>query len=125
MIRTFYIALALFIVTAAGAGIASENEETGPMERAGAALDRGIDRTKDFLSDTAITARVKKRFIEDEFVKMWKIKVSTSDRVVTLEGDVASEKIAQRAVDIAAATKGVIKVNNSLEIVTRTHSTAR
>jgi osmotically-inducible protein OsmY len=45
--------------------------------------------------------------------------------VTTLSGELESKELAQRAMDIAIATEGVIEVINDLYIVTRKKSTAR
>jgi len=80
-------------------------EDKGTMERAGAALDRGVDRTKEFFSDVAITARIKQRLLEDEIVSVNDVAVKTVDGIVTLRGEVENETVAQRAMDIVRATK--------------------
>lgn len=99
--------------------------DEGPMERVGKAIDEGVESARDFLNDAAITTRVKKKLIRDEYVSGFDIDVTTIDGRVTLEGSAPSEEVAQRAVDIARATKGVKSVDNRLWIVTRTPSKAR
>jgi len=95
------------------------------MERVGAAIDEGLEATKEFFSDSAITARVKKRFVRDEQVSAFDIRVATYDGLVILEGEAPSEDVAQRAVDIAKATKGVKNVENRIWIVRKAPSRAR
>lgn len=113
--------LALFtLIVLTVVPVVASDEGEGPLERAGAVLDRGIERTKDFFSDTAITARVKQRFMEDDLIDSGKIKVKTTDGVVTMSGDADSKEIAKRALDIASATKGVKRVVSQLMIVSKT-----
>lgn len=113
---------ALLITTGTGA---FAEEDKGPMERVGSALDKGVEATRDYLSDAAVTSRVKKKYVRDEYVSAFDINVTTYNGRVILEGDVSSEAIAQRAVDMAKATKGVRSVENRLYIITRLPSKAK
>ena len=125
MARFSCIAFVVIILLACPTpSLAGEKEESA-MERAGAAIDAGMERTREFFSDAAITTRLKKRLLRDEYVSGFDIKVTTSGGHVTLSGDVDSEKMARRALKIARATKGVRSVANEMYIVTRVPSRAR
>ncbi|MGK7345548.1 MAG: BON domain-containing protein [Candidatus Nitrospinota bacterium M3_3B_026] len=119
--RKTFAALAAAALLAAPAFAQGE----GPMERVGKTIDEGVENARGFLSDAAITTRVKKRLIRDDYVSGFDIDVTTIDGRVTLEGDTPSEEVAQRAVEIARATEGVKSVDNRLWIVTRTPSKAQ
>lgn len=106
-------------------GMARADEDKGAMERAGAALDRGVDRTREFFSDVAITTRIKQRLIEDEIISVNDVSVKTIDGVVTLRGEIKNEAVAQRIMDVVRATKGVLNVENKMVLVVKKRSKAQ
>lgn len=116
--------LALGVLLGATAPAWTE-EKKGAMERFGASVDEKVERTKEFFSDAAVTARVKRRLFKDDMVPAKEIRVTVDNGVATLEGDAPSEEIAQRAIDITLATEGVEKVENRLFIVHRTPSKSK
>ena len=61
-------------------------------------------------TDTGITTKVKSSFVADDTVKASQIEVTTNEGVVTLTGNVDSEATKNRAIELAKATKGVVKV---------------
>lgn len=67
-------------------------------------------------SDTGITTSVKSRLAADETVKAYQIDVDTHERVVTLNGEVASMAAKERAVQIASTTNGVRDVVDNLRL---------
>jgi hyperosmotically inducible protein len=118
----FIVSLALLL----GAAGPSQSEETkGAMEKFGAAVDKKMGQTREFLSDASVTANIKRRLFRDDLVPAKDIKVKVDNGVAILEGDMPSEEIAQRAVEIARATEGVVKVDNRLSIIQRTPSTSK
>ena len=117
--------VALTVVVSLATSMAWAEEDKGAMERAGAALDRGVDRTKEFFSDVGITARIKQRLLEDEIVSVNDVSVKTVDGIVTLRGEIENESMAQRIMDIVRATKGVLNVKNKMILVVKKHSQAR
>lgn len=123
-ILTIILAVLVFSASASPA-VAGDQAETGPIEKAGAFIDSGIRKTKDYFTDTAITSRVKNRLIRDEYISGFDIKVSTSRGAVTVSGDVDGENMARRVMSIVRATEGVRSARNELTVVTRTSSTAR
>lgn len=109
-----------------GAVSPSQAEEAkGAMERFGAAVDSKMERTKEFLSDASITANIKHRLFRDDLVPAKEVKVVVENGVAILEGDMPSEEIAQRALEITRATEGVVKVDNRLAIIHRTPSKSK
>ncbi|HJM82168.1 MAG TPA: BON domain-containing protein [Nitrospinota bacterium] len=102
-----------------------EDDSTATIESTSEAIITGWERTKEFWSDSSITARIINRFLRDEKISIFIIKVSTQNSVTTLSGELESKELAQRAMDITIATEGVIEVINDLYIVTRKKSTAR
>lgn len=68
------------------------------------------------LSDGALTAKIKSKMTLDDTVNARTINVSTSDRVVTLTGTVASARERERAVALAKETNGVTRVEDKLTL---------
>jgi hyperosmotically inducible protein len=67
------------------------------------------------IDDATITTRVKTAILNDSAVGGQKIDVDTSNRVVTLSGEVVTQ--ADRAVKIARSVDGVADVKDSLQVV--------
>lgn len=72
-------------------------------------------------SDSAITSKIKGKFVADDVVSVFSIGVRTYDATVTLSGAVGSYNARQRAESLARATGGVRAVNNQITI--EDHST--
>ncbi|HXE81410.1 MAG TPA: BON domain-containing protein [Vicinamibacterales bacterium] len=66
------------------------------------------------VSDGWITTKIQAKFFADEEVKARNIDVNTENGVVTLTGTVDNEQARQRAVEIARATDGVVRVEDRL-----------
>ena len=121
-----FLAVVLFLTILLGAaGPSLSEEKKGAMERFGATVDEKVEKTKEFFSDSAVTARIKRRLFQDDTVPAKDIKVTVDNGVATLEGDAPGEEIAQRALEIARATEGVVKVENRLSIIHRTPSKSK
>jgi hyperosmotically inducible protein len=74
-------------------------------------------RVKEGVSDTIISGRVKSAFANDKDVSVRNVRVDTDDKgVVTLSGSAKTQAEADRAVDVARATKGVVSVRNDIRI---------
>jgi len=65
-------------------------------------------------TDVGITTKVKSQFVADDVVKAAQIEVATSGGVVTLTGNVDNEATKARALELARATAGVVKVVDML-----------
>lgn len=78
-----------------------------------AQLEASVDR--DAL-DTALFREVQRRLLEDDQLKQVAIAASVKQAVVTLSGDVDSEKLRDRAVQIASGADGVERVESRIEV---------
>jgi osmotically-inducible protein OsmY len=81
----------------------STNTERGTSER--------------FIDDTAITAKIKAKYIADDIVKATDIKVTTENSTVILTGTVPNQDTVDQAVKIAKNTAGVEKVIPNLKVI--------
>lgn len=68
-------------------------------------------------SDAALSTKIKTKLIADEYVKAGNINVDTYDSVVTLHGNVPSEAIKERTIQLTRSIKGVKKVITKLLII--------
>ncbi len=66
--------------------------------------------------DSAITTDVRNKVTQDEMLRGLIIDVVTKDGVVSFSGTVASQTQADRAVELAKGTPGVVSVGNKLTI---------
>jgi len=69
-----------------------------------------------FISDAALTTKIKSKMSLDDHVEARNVHVSTSAGVVTLTGTVGSHAERARAVELARDTKGVKSVIDHLQI---------
>jgi hyperosmotically inducible protein len=74
------------------------------------------NRAGEVVTDAAITAGVKGKFLADSAVSGLKIDVDTKDGAVTLTGVVATRAEADRAAALARETNGVTRVVNNLRV---------
>ena len=87
----------------------------------GYAADTDADRSHPghFVKDSAITTAIKTKLAADHIGSLTQLKVDTDmDGVVWLSGTTKTQEAADRAVQIARSTDGVIRVKN--DIVVRT-----
>ena len=66
--------------------------------------------------DSAITTRVKTRFVGDKYVDALAIDVDTWEGVVTLHGSVATRFEREQAEKLASAVSGVQRVDNRIRV---------
>jgi hyperosmotically inducible protein len=72
---------------------------------------------KELISDSMITARIKAELARDKEVLARNIKVDTDNKgVVQLSGTARSQAEADKAVQIAKGVKGVVTVQNNIQI---------
>jgi hyperosmotically inducible protein len=105
-------ATALLVALIAGGVVAcssTPNEETGPVEHAGATAGRVVD-------DSTITAKVKSALIADPTTKAGQISVETFQGTVQLSGFVDDAEAKSRASQVARNVEGVKDVKNSLQV---------
>ena len=72
--------------------------------------------TEQAVDDTALTAAVKTKLVEDSTTKAYHINVETQKGVVQLTGFVNSNEEKARAAELAGTVNGVVSVKNDLEI---------
>jgi hyperosmotically inducible protein len=103
--------------------VGEEMEEAGDMaaeqmEQAGQAVNEAAEEAGAYLDDSAITAQIKMDILRDPLLKTSDITVTTTNGVVTLEGNVESGEHADQAVQIATNIDTVTRVENKLTIAT-------
>ena len=73
--------------------------------------------TKEAITDSVITTKIKAAFVSDKWVKARNMHVDTDDKgVVTLTGTARNKAESDRAEKIARDTKGVTSVNNNIVV---------
>ena len=73
--------------------------------------------TKEAISDSVITTKIKAEYAKDKLVSAMRIKVDTDDKgLVTLSGNARSKAEADQAEKIARETKGVTSVMNNIVV---------
>lgn len=119
-------------------GLAACDSDPGAAERAGKAIDQGVQqagrqlstavgqletkvdeqsaKTNVTLDDSEITARVKASIFAEPGLKTLQISVDTVKGVVTLSGSVDTPADSDRASGLARAVAGVSAVDNRLAV---------
>ena len=105
---------ALFMVTGCGPAIIAGGATGGYKT---ATDERTVGRV---LDDATITTRINTELIKDPVAKARRIDVDTLEGVVTLTGVVETSEEAKRAERIAMMVPGVKKVNNDLQVGSKT-----
>ncbi len=82
----------------------------------GCAVMRDQESVGAYIDDTAITTRVKARFVEDSTVDAASISVETMKGTVQLSGFAKSSDERSRAESIARGVSGVIAVQNRIAV---------
>jgi hyperosmotically inducible protein len=72
--------------------------------------------TKQAATDSAITTKIKSKYLLEKGIKSFKVSVETKDNIVILSGFVNDQATKNRAEQIAASVNGVKSVKNSLVI---------
>ena len=89
---------------------------------AGMAFNAGCSSTAEhrstgaYIDDTAITAKVKGAFVQDQVVKAMDVKVDTYNGTVQLSGFVENADQRSRAEQIARGIAGVRDVTNNIQV---------
>jgi osmotically-inducible protein OsmY len=68
----------------------------------------------EYIDDSVITTKVKSLLAADDFLKSFQISVETYKGTVQLSGSVNSQKVVDKAVEIARSVNGVKSVKNDL-----------
>ena len=80
------------------------------------AADADTAKTDHPVKDSYITTKVKAELAKDSATKAREIKVTTKDGVVALSGIVSSKAEKDKAETDARGIKGVVDVNNGLDV---------
>jgi hyperosmotically inducible protein len=102
------ISIGLVFCLGVGTAVADNNDVSPPQPHSD-----GIGAT---ISDTAITAKVKAKLMEDHRLKKSDISVITTNGVVTLNGTANSAKAKTEAERVAKSIEGVKSVDNTLKV---------
>jgi hyperosmotically inducible protein len=86
------------------------------MQAAEKHVSEAARATGEKLTDGAITAEINAGLAQDAKLSAVKIDVDTKDGVVTLKGPAPDDSSRVRATQIAATPKGVVRVENRLEV---------
>jgi osmotically-inducible protein OsmY len=87
-------------------------------EQAKEGAEKMGQRAAGAVSDATITAEVKAALAADPQLSALRIDVDTANGVVTLRGPAPDEQSRARATQLAAAPKGVMRVDNQLALKT-------
>lgn len=100
--------------TGAATSAPTASHDAAATSRSGAAT--GTESVKESMEDAAITTKVKGAFAKDSDVSALKIHVDTDRGVVRLSGNAKTRAEADKAVQIARDTKGVLSVTNDITV---------
>ena len=97
----------------------AEDAKSG-AESAGAKMSRGIEKAADAVGDkaqdAAITANINAELAKDPALSALKIDVDTANGRVVLRGVAPTATARDRATRLASTVKGVVSVDNHLEV---------
>ena len=113
------MAIAAAALTAGTMGLTVKAEESTFEAKADAAansIERGAERTGAFISDAALTTKVKAKLATVEGLHDMEIKVDTDDGVVKLMGEVETEAEIAMAETAVASLEGVKGIDNQLKV---------
>jgi len=88
----------------------------------GCTVMQGEENLQEYSQDATITAKIKKRLVQNDQVSATKIHVETDKGVVLLSGFVHNETQSKAAVDTALGVEGVKAVKNNLVLREEAHS---
>jgi hyperosmotically inducible protein len=75
-----------------------------------------MEKTGDYIGDSALTSKVKAALLAEKNLKSLPIGVESTQGIVTLSGEVVSSAQAKQAVDVTKHVGGVKDVHNSLTV---------
>ena len=100
--------------TAATTGVLDRGSDAA--ESAGRKTAEAAGRAGGVVTDAALTSAVKSKLLADPKVSGLRIDVDTSNGIVTLSGDVATQAEADEAMRLARTTEGVQNVVSKLRV---------
>ena len=86
------------------------------MSVVGCASTAKHEGTGEYIDDSVITTKVKAAIFNEPTLKSAEINVETFKGVVQLSGFVSSQADINTAVDVARSVKGVVSVNNGMQV---------
>lgn len=101
--------VALGLLLAPVAGYTADKEPTTASKK---------ETVKESAEDALITTKIKGEYAKDKQVSAMKIHVDTDKGVVKLTGNAKSKDEADKAAAIAKSTKGVVSVQNDIQVGT-------
>ena len=90
---------AIFLVSILGCASTAKQEGTG-----------------EYIDDTVITTKVKAAILNEPTLKSTEINVETFKGIVQLSGFVNSQANINKAAEVAGSVKGVVSVNNDMQL---------
>ena len=97
------------------------NKSTQANETTQSAQTTRSANAKEAVSDAVITTKVKAELAKEKDVSATRIHVDTDNGVVKLSGTARSRQEADRAASIAQGTKGVVSVDNNIQVASATN----
>jgi hyperosmotically inducible protein len=116
MKSTFAIALIAAGGLLAPAGVFAEGTKSTTQTTTTTQPATKTERAKEAVDDAWITSKVKAEFAKEKGVSATHIKVDTDHGVVSLSGTARTKGEVDRAMSIAQGTKGVVSVNNNIQV---------
>lgn len=105
----------MFLAAAAAIGLSGASTLALAEQTLGQKTDRAIEKTGDYVSDSALTAKVKTALIAETKLESMKINVESTAGVVTLSGEVPDKASITLAENVVEQVEGVKTVHNKLE----------
>ena len=102
-------------LAAAALGLSGASTMVLAEQTLGEKTDRAIEKTGDYMSDSALTAKVKTALIAETKLESMKIDVESTAGVVTLSGEVPDKASITLAENVVEQVEGVKTVHNKLE----------
>ena len=112
--RWIHIAALSAALSMPGVALAESDTEQKGVQ---ATVQDAAEKAADYISDAALTARVKTVLTTESALSPFRVSVESTRGVVTLSGDVASEAERKLAERVAADVNGVFAVHNALRVV--------
>jgi len=100
-----------------GANKSTQSDQTTPS----AQTTTRSANAREAVSDATITTKVKAELAKEKDVSATRIHVDTDNGVVKLSGTARSRQEADRAASIAQGTKGVVSVDNGIQVASATN----
>ncbi len=118
--KTLFAASLLSLTFAAPMTFAADVVAPAPEPSTAAKVETKVetaaDKTGDYLSDSALTAKVKTALLSEKNLKSLHINVESTAGVVTLSGKVPNEASIEQAGAATKAVAGVKDVHNKIEL---------